>query len=124
MRNETISEKREKAIIRLSEMSRNKDGGEISRARHFFNCLYRTNGRENRLLILENDYEIYKMHKSYIESLEKTQEKAIDNLREMIKEYGDDLIIYVSGGYVDIKRVVNAAGGISDTGLCFYYDRF
>lgn len=117
-----ISELRRKALITLCEMSTNQDLHVMDRARHFMNCLYRVNGIENRLLILENDSELYFRNKRYIDDLNAQSEKGLKKLNSLVKEYGKDLKVVSSGGYVSIVKRVNNSGGVSNLGLCHYYN--
>ena len=117
---QNIAELRRRAVYRLAELSTNKDGQEVERAKHFFNCLYRANGTEGRLLILENDYDLYTRNHNYIKRLQDQQERAIDRLRNMVSEY-KDVQLYISGGYINLVKRVNNAGGVADLNLCFYY---
>lgn len=118
----SISELRQKALITLCEMSNNQDAEVLDRAKHFMNCLYRVNGIENRLLVMENDSGIYFRHKKYIAALNTQSEKGLKKLNTLVKEYGEDLQVISSGGYVNIVKCVNNSGGISNLHLCHYYN--
>ena len=78
----TIAQLREIALERFnSEYIKNED-----KARNIVNRFYRLAGADDRLLILNNDERT--ADRPYTKELEERTEKALNNLRNDLKEYG------------------------------------
>lgn len=92
----TIAQMREKDIVAFESMT----GASEEITRKIFNSFYRYSGLEQRLLILENDSEVYFRHKSYIEREEEKAERWRKRLNAWLAPYG--LTLFVSGGYPKI----------------------
>ena len=111
----TVAELRRKDVLRLSEIL-----GDYETAKHIMNCFYVISNREQRLLVMENDYETYTRRHSYIEQENAKQIKAVNKLDKLLKPAGYEVML--SGGYAQIvRRDDTKTGCISEVFTYGYY---
>lgn len=99
MRKLTIAELRFNARKRFEEMYIKDE----DKAYNLCNRFYRLCGIDDRLLIMNNDYEYYNRHRRYIEEQEAKADKMRDRLINDLKEYG--LTLYYFGYLPTITEV-------------------
>lgn len=99
--NMSIKELRIKALERFNE----KYIHNMEKATNFSNRFYRLCGLSERLFYMNNDAEIYNRRKRWIEEEEKKEDRAIQRLKNELKQYG--LTIYYFGYLPTITELDN-----------------